>query len=43
LILREAVFDRHVPALDIAGFFQASTESDQKLRTIAHFGLPGTG
>ena len=33
--IREAVFDRHVLALDIAGFFQAQTERGQKVWVIA--------
>jgi hypothetical protein len=35
LILGPAVFDRHVLALDVAGFFQAQTERRQKMWVIA--------
>ena len=35
LTLREAVFDRYVLALDVAGFFQALAERGQKVWIIA--------
>ena len=39
LIFREAVFDGHVLALDIAGFFEAPMERGDKMWVIA--GRPG--
>jgi hypothetical protein len=35
LILREAVFDRNILTLDIAGILQALTKRGQKIRIIA--------